>query len=116
MILTALAMIVLILMQHGKGADAGAAFGSGSAQGVFGASGSANFLSRTTGWCAFVFIACCLTLAYLAAHSNKGVLGLEDGKVVTVSPGKPDEAATASDAKVSSEQSKPAVASSVIPE
>ena len=46
--LTALAMIGLILVQHGKGADMGAAFGSGSAGSLFGASGSANFLSRTT--------------------------------------------------------------------
>ncbi len=113
MILTALAMIVLILMQHGKGADAGAAFGSGSAQGVFGASGSANFLSRATGWCAFVFIACSLTLAYFASHSNKSVLGLEDGKAVTTQS---QPAAIASDAGADSTQDKPVVASSVIPE
>ena len=47
-IFSALAVIVLVLMQQGKGADAGAAFGSGSAQGVFGAAGNANFLSRST--------------------------------------------------------------------
>jgi preprotein translocase subunit SecG len=62
--LTALAMIGLILVQHGKGADMGAAFGSGSAGSLFGASGSANFLSRTTAVLAAVFFACTLLLAY----------------------------------------------------
>jgi preprotein translocase subunit SecG len=64
--LTALAMIGLILIQHGKGADMGAAFGSGSAGSLFGASGSANFLSRTTGVLAAVFFACTLLLAYFS--------------------------------------------------
>lgn len=65
-ILSALAMIGLILMQHGKGADAGAAFGGGGAgsASLFGASGSANFLSRTTAVLATVFLACTLGLAY----------------------------------------------------
>ena len=62
--LTALAMIGLILIQHGKGADMGAAFGSGSAGSLFGASGSANFLSRTTAVLAAVFFATTLLLAY----------------------------------------------------
>ncbi len=52
---SALSMIVLVLMQHGKGADMGAAFGSGSAGSLFGSSGSANFLSRTTAVLATVF-------------------------------------------------------------
>jgi preprotein translocase subunit SecG len=64
--LTALAMIGLILIQHGKGADMGAAFGSGGTSGsLFGASGSANFLSRTTGILATVFFVATLALAYL---------------------------------------------------
>src|SRR5688572_33480605 len=62
--ITALAMIGLILIQHGKGADMGAAFGSGSSGSLFGASGSANFLSRTTAVLAGVFFACTLALAY----------------------------------------------------
>jgi preprotein translocase subunit SecG len=62
--LTALTMIGLILVQHGKGADMGAAFGSGSSGSLFGASGSANFLSRTTAVLAAVFFACTLLLAY----------------------------------------------------
>jgi preprotein translocase subunit SecG len=67
--LSALAMIGLILIQHGKGADMGAAFGSGSAGSLFGASGSANFLSRTTAVLAAVFFVCTLGLAYLS-HSR----------------------------------------------
>ena len=65
-ILSALGMIGLILMQHGKGADAGAAFGGGGAgsASLFGASGGANFLSRTTAVLAGVFLACTLGLAY----------------------------------------------------
>ena len=65
-ILTALGMIGLILLQHGKGADMGAAFGSGSSGSLFGASGSANFLSRTTAVLAAVFFVCTLLLAYFS--------------------------------------------------
>ena len=62
--LSALGMIGLILVQHGKGADMGAAFGSGGSGSLFGASGSANFLSRTTAILATVFFTCTLALAY----------------------------------------------------
>lgn len=62
--LSALAMIGLILIQHGKGADMGAAFGSGGSGSLFGASGSANFLSHTTAVLAAVFFVCTLMLAY----------------------------------------------------
>lgn len=61
-------MIALILMQHGKGADAGAAFGSGASATVFGASGASNFLSRTTAYLAVAFFGLSLALAYLASH------------------------------------------------
>jgi len=64
-VLTALGMIGLILIQHGKGADMGASFGSGSAGSLFGASGSANFLSRSTAILATVFFIATLALAYL---------------------------------------------------
>ncbi len=62
--LAALGMIGLILVQHGKGADMGAAFGSGSSGSLFGASGSANFLSRSTAVLAAVFFVATLALAY----------------------------------------------------
>ena len=56
-IVSAVAIIVLVLLQHGKGADLGAAFGGGASGSLFGASGSANFLSRTTAACAVLFFA-----------------------------------------------------------
>ncbi|OQA33213.1 MAG: Protein-export membrane protein SecG [Betaproteobacteria bacterium ADurb.Bin341] len=70
-VLVALVIIGLVLMQHGKGADMGAAFGSGASGSLFGASGSANFLSRTTGILAAVFFATSLSLAYIASHKPK---------------------------------------------
>ena len=67
-VLVALAIIFLVLLQHGKGADMGAAFGSGSSGSLFGATGSANFLSRTTAALAVVFFLTSLGLAYVATH------------------------------------------------
>jgi preprotein translocase subunit SecG len=64
-LLTALAMIGLVLIQHGKGADMGASFGSGASGSLFGASGSANFLSRSTAALATVFFVSTLALAYI---------------------------------------------------
>jgi preprotein translocase subunit SecG len=64
-VLAAIAVIGLVLLQHGKGADAGAAFGSGASGTVFGARGSANFLSRATAICATVFFLASLSLAYV---------------------------------------------------
>jgi len=64
-VLAAVALIGLVLIQHGKGADAGAAFGSGASGTVFGARGSANFLTRATAVCATVFFVVSLSLAYL---------------------------------------------------
>jgi preprotein translocase subunit SecG len=64
--LSALAMIGLILIQHGKGADMGAAFGSGGSGSLFGATGGANFLSRTTAVLAALFFVCTLMLAYFS--------------------------------------------------
>ncbi|GAA6142030.1 preprotein translocase subunit SecG [Hydrogenophaga sp. 5NK40-0174] len=69
-LLAAIGMIGLILMQHGKGADAGAAFGGGAGSAsLFGATGGANFLSRTTAVLATVFLVATLALAYLGNQS-----------------------------------------------
>jgi preprotein translocase subunit SecG len=65
---TAIAIVTLVLLQHGKGADVGAAFGSGSAGGVFGSAGSANFLSRTTAMLAVVFFLTSLSLTYFSTR------------------------------------------------
>jgi preprotein translocase subunit SecG len=66
-VISAVTVIVLVLMQHGKGADMGAAFGSGSAGSVFGSSGSANFLSRATAGCATIFFVTSMALVLLTA-------------------------------------------------
>lgn len=69
-ILVALSIIGLVLIQHGKGADAGAAFGGGAAGTVFGSKGSGNFLSRATGMLAAAFFANSLFLAWMTAHPD----------------------------------------------
>lgn len=81
--LSALGMVGLILVQHGKGADMGAAFGSGGSGSLLGASGSANFLSRATGILATLFFACTLLLAYLGnAQPRTGSSVLEGSALV----------------------------------
>jgi preprotein translocase subunit SecG len=86
--LSAIGMIGLVLVQHGKGADMGAAFGSGGSGSLFGASGSANFLSRSTGVLAAVFFACTLALAYFgnAQPRSSGSSVLEKASVVAPAP------------------------------
>jgi preprotein translocase subunit SecG len=78
-ILAALVMIGLVLIQHGKGADMGASFGSGASGSLFGATGSANFMSRSTAVCAAIFFACTLALAYF---SSGGARPAADGSVL----------------------------------
>lgn len=76
-VIAALSIIGLVLLQHGKGADVGAAFGSGTSGSLFGASGSANFLSRATAILAVVFFVTSLGLTYLSSQrtEGKGVMG-----------------------------------------
>jgi preprotein translocase subunit SecG len=81
--LAAAGIIVLVLLQHGKGADMGAAFGSGSAGSLFGSAGAANFLSRMTAVLAAVFFVSSLALTYFSAPSKGG--GVTEG---LAAPGK----------------------------
>lgn len=67
-VISSLLIIVLVLLQQGKGADMGAAFGSGSAGSVFGSAGAANFLSRATKWAAVLFFATTIGLAWVSHH------------------------------------------------
>lgn len=78
-ILAALALVGLVLLQHGKGADVGAAFGSGASGSLFGASGSANFLSRTTAVLAVVFFVTSLGLTFFSSRKteHKGVMATQ---------------------------------------
>jgi preprotein translocase subunit SecG len=69
-VLAAASLIGLILLQHGKGADMGAAFGSGASGSLFGVSGSSNFLSRATALSVVVFFCTSLSLAYIASHRS----------------------------------------------
>jgi len=73
-VLSALAMIGLVLVQHGKGADMGASFGSGASGSLFGATGSANFLSRSTAVAATIFFVATLALAYFGNLRNAALV------------------------------------------
>lgn len=79
-VLLAVVLVVLVLLQHGKGADMGAAFGSGSAGSLFGASGSATFMSRATGFVAALFFATSMSLTYLSVNQTESssVMSLMD--------------------------------------
>ena len=79
--LTALGVIGLVLMQHGKGADMGAAFGSGSAGSLFGSTGSANFLSRMTAILAAVFFLTSMGLTFYS-YKQSGKSGVMDRQVI----------------------------------
>ncbi len=83
-LITALVLVGLILVQHGKGADMGASFGAGSAGSLFGSSGSANFLSRSTAVAATVFFITSMSLTYLGSRAStpQGVMD----QVQTVPP------------------------------
>lgn len=82
-LLSAFGVIGLVLLQHGKGADMGAAFGSGASGSLFGATGSANFLSRTTAVLAAVFFISTLTLTYLGSYKPAASAGVLGGAAVT---------------------------------
>lgn len=75
-VISALSVIILVLLQHGKGADAGATFGSGSSSSLFGATGSANFLSRSTAIGALIFFVTTLVLVIVSSQGKVGDLGV----------------------------------------
>jgi preprotein translocase subunit SecG len=92
-VVIALAIIGLVLLQHGKGADMGSGFGSGASGSLFGATGSANFLSRATAILATLFFLTSLGLAYLATHKPRDGGGVLD--TVRTQPAAPDAAKAA---------------------
>jgi preprotein translocase subunit SecG len=106
--LAAIAMIGLVLVQHGKGADMGASFGSGASGSLFGATGSANFLSRSTAVCAGVFFLSTLGLAFLSQGG-----GTEDASDSVLDRAAP--AAVAASGAASAAASTPAPAASAAP-
>ncbi len=88
-VMAALAVIGLVLVQHGKGADMGAAFGSGASQTLFGSRGSANFLTRLTAGLATTFFITSLALGYLSGQPSKPSSVVAPGSVVAPEPAKP---------------------------
>jgi preprotein translocase subunit SecG len=99
-VLVALAIIGLVLLQHGKGADMGSGFGGGASGSLFGATGSANFLSRTTAVLATIFFVLSLALAYFATKRPVEAGGVMDA-VRKEQPAKKDEK------KPAAEETKP---------
>jgi preprotein translocase subunit SecG len=112
-ILAAVVMIGLVLIQHGKGADMGASFGSGASGSLFGATGSANFLSRSTAVCATVFFAATLALSVLATHREPAAGGAPTSTVnrLDAALGQPGTASAASAAQAGAPASASAGAS-----
>ena len=89
-IISAVTIVVLVLLQQGKGADAGATFGSGGSSSLFGASGSANFLSRTTAIFAVIFFMTTLALVVASSKGKVGDLGvMANAGKITASAAKP---------------------------
>jgi len=112
-VLVGISVIGLVLLQHGKGADMGAAFGSGASGSLFGATGSANFLSRITAVLATVFFLTSLTLTYMASNKPKAPTSVMDAVVQpAVAPAKTEVPAVPAKAEVpaAAKASVPAVA------
>lgn len=95
-LLSALGIIGLVLLQHGKGADMGAAFGSGASGSLFGATGSANFLSRTTAILATIFFVSTLALTYIGSYKSRPSAGVLGGVTAPAASSAPASAPVAS--------------------
>jgi len=106
-VLVALAIIGLVLLQHGKGADMGSGFGGGASASLFGATGSANFLSRMTAVLATIFFVLSLGLAYFATNRPKAPGGILDA-VKTEKPATEVPAPATAPQKPAAEAAKPA--------
>jgi len=98
-IIASLAVIGMVLLQHGKGADMGAAFGSGSSGSLFGASGSANFLSRATAVAVSVFFLTSMSLTYFSFSKQNAALAVKEQKTQTQAPVMPQQPAAPAGSK-----------------
>ena len=116
-LIVAVALIGFVLIQHGKGADTGAAFGSGASSTVFGSRGSGNFLTRTTTVLAIIFLGNSLMLGYLSSHMLKSKGSLLDTEPASVmqpqnaqkpAEGVPAQPAPANTTSATAPQDKPA--------
>ncbi len=117
-VIAGVGVIGLVLLQHGKGADMGAAFGGGASGSLFGATGSANFLSRMTGILAAIFFCTSLGLAYLATSKPKTSGSVMEGVVIKAAPATPASAdkATPSGQPIQAQPVAPASKVSDIPQ
>ena len=106
-VLAALSVCGFVLLQHGKGADMGAAFGSGSSGSLFGAAGSANFLSRSTAILATVFFATSVALTYFGSQQGAPQGVMEKGVMDRALPAKPSEVPGAKPAEVPAPSTAP---------
>ncbi len=114
-VISAVTLVVLVLLQHGKGADMGAAFGTGSAGSLFGSSGSANFLSRSTAVAATIFFITSLSLTYIYAHPGVQGAGVMDKVDVSKPVTAPDVAPVVPVAPIITESDAGALKSKDIP-
>ncbi|MYM66456.1 preprotein translocase subunit SecG [Pseudoduganella sp. FT55W] len=113
-VISAIAIIGLVLLQHGKGADMGAAFGSGASGSLFGATGSSNFMSKSTGVAAAIFFSATLALSYITTHQVNNVSGGVMDKAIPAAPAAPVAApASAPAAPAAPAASAPAPANSI---
>jgi preprotein translocase subunit SecG len=107
-VIIALAIIGLVLLQHGKGADMGSGFGGGASASLFGATGSANFLSRMTAVLATIFFVLSLGLAYLATNKPKASSGILDAVKTEKPAAEVPQPAVPAPPKPAAEAAKPA--------
>jgi preprotein translocase subunit SecG len=115
-VLSALIIIALVLLQHGKGADMGAAFGSGASGSLFGATGSSNFMSKSTGVAAAVFFASTLALAYYGSKQDTTAgSGVMDRISVPAAPAGPGAAVPATTTPPVAPSAAPATAPAPAP-
>jgi preprotein translocase subunit SecG len=110
-VVSALTIIGLVLLQHGKGADMGASFGSGASGSLFGATGSSNFLSKLTGIAAVIFFAATLGLAFISNKPAQTSAGVMENLPVSAVPGAEATAPAASTAAPTAVPAAPAVPS-----
>ena len=114
-VVSAIAIIGLVLLQHGKGADMGAAFGSGATGSLFGATGSSNFMSKSTGVAAAIFFVATLSLSYITTHRANNVSGGVMDRAQVTAPAAPAAAPGAAPAVAPVAPAAPAAAAPVAP-
>ena len=115
-VLSAVAIIGLVLLQHGKGADMGAAFGSGASGSLFGATGSSNFMSKSTGIAAAIFFSATLGLSFISTQHGSTVSGGVMDKALPVAPAPaPATGAAAIPTAPAAPASAPAASAPVVP-